>query len=218
MGERNLAAEQVFRILQAKILSGTLAPGSKLIERELSAALGISRSPIRDALMRLESVGLSVRLANGVRVVQPLARLDLIELYELWQFTEGFAMRLACERADAKHLHEAKALLESMKAALRHPDAYRRLNRSFHRHLVAPCPNRRLTKLYEKTVAQVEWCTKLTISSPLEPSISYAGHVAIFQAYSKKNADAVEQQARAHIGLAMNRLTESIGGAGREMG
>lgn len=210
--QRDLAAGHVFKILQAKILSGLLAPGAKLVERDLSAALGISRSPVREALTRLESAGLSARLSNGVRIVQPLAQKDLVELYEMRQFTEGFAMRLACEFADREHLKEATALLGSMEAALQNPGAYRRLNRDFHRHLVEPCPNRRLRDLYDKTVAQVEWCTNLTLATELEPSMSFEGHVAILEAYSRRDADALEQHARAHIGLALKRLMESIKG------
>jgi DNA-binding GntR family transcriptional regulator len=210
--ERDLTAGHVFKILQAKILAGLLAPGAKLVERDLSAALGVSRSPVREALTRLESAGLSVRLPNGVRIVQPLAQKDLVELYQMRQFTEGFAMRLACEVADSEHLKEARALLGSMEAALQNPAAYRRLNRDFHRHLVQPCPNRRLKDLYGKTAEQVEWCTKLTLSTQLEPSMSFEGHVAMLEAYSRRDADALEMHARAHIGLALGRLIENIKG------
>ena len=94
-------SEQVFRRIQAAIVKGEIAPGSKISEPELARTYGISRGPLREAIHRLEGQRLLVRVPHiGARVVS-LSHAELIELYEIRESLEGMACRLAAERMTA---------------------------------------------------------------------------------------------------------------------
>ena len=91
-------SENVFRRIQAAIVKGEIAPGSKISEPELARTYGISRGPLREAIHRLEGQRLLVRVPHvGARVVS-LSHAELIELYEIRESLEGMACRLAAER------------------------------------------------------------------------------------------------------------------------
>lgn len=96
--ESQTMSENVFRRIQAAIVKGEIAPGSKISEPELARTYGISRGPLREAIHRLEGQRLLVRVPHvGARVVS-LSHAELIELYEIRESLEGMACRLAAER------------------------------------------------------------------------------------------------------------------------
>ncbi|WP_243209522.1 GntR family transcriptional regulator, partial [Pseudomonas aeruginosa] len=99
-------SEHVFRKIQSAIVSGEIAPGSKISEPELARTYGISRGPLREAIHRLEGLRLLVRVPHvGARVVS-LSHAELIELYEIRESLEGMACRLAAERMSQAEIDE----------------------------------------------------------------------------------------------------------------
>ncbi|MBO6226545.1 MAG: GntR family transcriptional regulator, partial [Shewanella sp.] len=106
-------SEQVFRSIQAAIVCGDIAPGSKISEPELARTYGISRGPLREAIHRLEGQRLLVRVPHiGARVVA-LSHAELIELYEIRESLESMACRLAAERMSAAEIDELRAVLDT---------------------------------------------------------------------------------------------------------
>ena len=98
--ERNFLGDQIVDILRERIISGRLHPGTPLIERELAEQLGVSRIPVRDALMQLEAEGLVVGKPSG-RCVIELTERDIRELYQVRMTLEKLAVRLAAQNATA---------------------------------------------------------------------------------------------------------------------
>jgi DNA-binding GntR family transcriptional regulator len=106
-------AENVFRLIQAAIVKGEIAPGSKISEPELARTYGISRGPLREAIHRLEGQKLLVRVPHvGARVVS-LSHAELIELYEIRESLEGMACRLAAERMSEAEIDELRRVLST---------------------------------------------------------------------------------------------------------
>src|SRR5690606_30250495 len=94
-GEADTLSDHVFRKIQAAIVKGEIAPGSKMSEPELARTYGISRGPLREAIHRLEGQRLLVRVPHvGARVVS-LSQQELCELYQIRESLEGMACRLA---------------------------------------------------------------------------------------------------------------------------
>lgn len=105
-------SEHVFRLIQAAIVKGEIAPGSKISEPELARTYGISRGPLREAIHRLEGQKLLVRVPHvGARVVS-LSHAELVELYEIRESLEGMACRLAAERMTQQEIDELRQVLE----------------------------------------------------------------------------------------------------------
>ena len=106
-------SENVFRRIQAAIVRGDIAPGSKISEPELARTYGISRGPLREAIHRLEGQRLLVRVPHvGARVVS-LSHAELVELYEIRESLEGMACRLAAERMTDDEIQELRHVLET---------------------------------------------------------------------------------------------------------
>ena len=105
-------SEHVFRKIQSAIVSGEIAPGSKISEPELARTYGISRGPLREAI-HLEGLRLLVRVPHvGARVVS-LSHAELIELYEIRESLEGMACRLAAERMSQAEIDELRRVLDT---------------------------------------------------------------------------------------------------------
>lgn len=111
--ESETLSENVFRRIQAAIVKGEIAPGSKISEPELARTYGISRGPLREAIHRLEGQRLLVRVPHvGARVVS-LNHAELIELYEIRESLEGMACRLAAERMSLAEIDELRRVLDT---------------------------------------------------------------------------------------------------------
>lgn len=168
--------------LRDLILGGQYAPGEKLGEVELADALGVSRTPVRDALRRLESEGLVEIAANrGARVVE-YPRADLETIFELRARIEGLAARQAAMTAteeDVARLHEVALAIEEH-AERRELDAVYRLNADFHQSLV-----------------------RLGGSAVLAQSISSLVHSPVLlRTYSAFDAEAMRRSVNHHIEIA----------------
>lgn len=143
---RETVAATVYRRLREAILEGRLVPGRRINEALLAAQWRISRTPIRDALRRLEAEGLVEASAGRGMVVPTLSQADVDELYVLWESLEGMAARLAAERATPAFLVQLNALLKSYGAALKRDDLPQLIqtDAAFHDAVMQMAQNRRL--------------------------------------------------------------------------
>src|SRR6516225_674466 len=104
---------QVYEYLLRRIFSGELAPGTALREVELAAKLGVSRTPIREALGRLSEYGVVESRPNHGAVVRRLGRDELIHLHQLREALEGMAIELACGKLTDADFARLNALSEA---------------------------------------------------------------------------------------------------------
>lgn len=138
-GERSLAELAYERILTA-ILDGDFAPGDRLIMDRLAAELGISRTPVRDALRRMEADGLVQPATKGF-VIRSLDAADVRAMYEVREPVEGWAARVAATRAADAGSAMADALVGLENVPVDEPSAAYRANRDFHRAIVLAAGN-----------------------------------------------------------------------------
>ena len=101
---RTLQGEGVYDRLCEQIRSGTIRPGARLTETELAARLGVSRTPVREAIRRLEADGLVDHQPRSGAVVRQLAYPEIMELYEMRTVLEGTAARLSARAASPMRL------------------------------------------------------------------------------------------------------------------
>lgn len=118
--ERSYLKDQVTDLLRDYLIGGRIAPGTKLVERDVAEQLGVSRAPARDALMQLEKEGLVVSKSNGRYVIEPTAQ-DVRELYQVRLALEKLAIELAMQNHAARAgAALAKKLAEMKEAVIRH--------------------------------------------------------------------------------------------------
>lgn len=144
---------QVRERLVAGLLRGSPPPGAGINESELSAGLGVSRTPLREALLALEREGLVNYEPGRGFFVRPLGVTEAAELYPMLWTLEALALRSAALRP-AADLDALDALNEELRAAAGNAEAMLTLDARWHRGLVEPCPNRRLLELLETMKVQ----------------------------------------------------------------
>ena len=139
---------QVHAALRRALLRRQFRAGSRLVETELAQMLGVSRTPVREALRKLESEGLVAAQPGGGVVVCDLEA-ELVEIYELRQRIEGYAANLAAQRATEDEVAALERAWQAALAALDAPSLERRadLNNAFHRLLLEASHSPRLVRL-----------------------------------------------------------------------
>ncbi len=188
------------RILDA-IDAGDYPPGARLLETELAEAFGVSRTPVREALRRLESQGVVTHEARKGAVVASLDYNQLGELYAVREVMEGLAARLAARFASPAEVQ----LLRDMIARDRRESDPARLaaaNKRFHRQLHLASHNRVLSQTLDPVRRSLALLSGTTFTAPERPDQSNDEHEAIVDAIAARDEDAADAAAQAHIASA----------------
>lgn len=217
--------EIVYRKLRELIVRGQLAPGTRIVETDVAQRLGVSRTPVRGALQRLQQEGYIVdspALQQSRPTVAPLTREDERELFSILAEVEGLAARMAAQRPSAEREQLAAELTtindQFRKAAEAKQHNHNRLwelDEKFHRTYVVFAAGPRLLALYEAVKPQAERYERIYVSllaRDLSPSV--AEHTAIIRAFKSGNVDAAQHAVQANWRNAAERLGHVISSVG----
>jgi DNA-binding GntR family transcriptional regulator len=186
------------RLLEA-IDSGAYPPGARLIETELASRFGISRTPVRQALSRLEAQGIAARDARGGLVVATLDYDQLGELYEVREMAEALAARLAARHASPTEIGLLKELVEQDRKRTGNVSALAQSNRVFHQQLHRASHNRYLVQTLAAMRRSLSLLSGTTLASPGRGAESVEEHAAIVAAIAARDEASAEAAARRHI-------------------
>lgn len=141
---------RVYERLRDEIVSGCLAADTPLVQEQVAERLGVSRTPVRDALNRLAHESLVTWLPGSGYLVNALQPDDIAEVYQVRQSLETLALRLACGNHNQAQLTRLTAVIEDMAAADPSDAAAQfELNRTFHMSLIEPCGNALLLRMID---------------------------------------------------------------------
>lgn len=200
------------RLLEA-IDNGSYRPGSRLIETELADRLAVSRTPVRQALSRLEAEGIAARDERGGLVVATLDHNQLGELYEVREMAEGLAAKLAARHASPAEIDILAELVEADRNRLAEAGALARSNKVFHQQLHRASHNRYLIRTLAAMRRSLALLSGTTLASPGRGAASIDEHATIVAAIAARDEDAAEAAARLHIVNALRtRLRIEAGG------
>ena len=185
------------RILDA-IDAGDYPPGARLLETELAETFGVSRTPVREALRRLESQGVVTHEARKGAVVASLDYNQLGELYAVREVMEGLAARLAARFASPAEVQ----LLRDMIAKDRQetdPSKLAQANKRFHRQLHLASHNRVLSRTLDPVRRALALLSGTTFTAKERPEQSNDEHERIVEAIAARDENGADQAAQAHI-------------------
>lgn len=190
---------------------GELAPGQRLVETDIAERLGVSRTPVREALQRLEAHGVVTRSGRSLMVAE-LDHNQLGELYEVRSVVEGLAARLSARHAAPEEIDVLQAMVAADKALLEDPAALALSNRRFHRQMHRASHNRYLIQMLESMRRSMALLSSTTLMSPGRGAQSLAEHEQIVLAIAERDETAAQAAAEAHISNAYKtRLTLESG-------
>lgn len=208
---RPLHAEVVDR-LRDLIVQGELAPRTKLNERLLCEQLGISRTPLREALKYLASEGLVALLPNRGAIVAPLELEHMRQIFVVLATLEALAGELACRHASDADIREIRALHFQMLAHhARHELAeYFRCNQEIHIKIVAAAGNEPLAQIYRGLNANARRARYMANLSQERWDQAVEEHVEILEALTQRDAARLQQLLRDHLAHKLALVTEAL--------
>ncbi len=197
---RNLK-EAVYHRLKENIIRGKLLPGSKLVETEIAKRLGVSRTPLREAINRLGQEGLIEIFPRRGAFVKKHSLQEIMENLEIREVLEGLAVRLTAKHATPKMIQEMKHCFRgftSKKVETALP-LYAHRNVHFHNKIIDASRNQKLIALIRNLYDQMDMVRLNTIALPGRAQKSLAEHLNIIRLIEAKRAEEAEKYLRAHI-------------------
>ncbi|BDW90227.1 GntR family transcriptional regulator [Thalassospira tepidiphila] len=192
-------SEVAYQKLLAAIQHGELKPGTRIREVEVAERFGISRTPVRDAIRRLESDGLLIHLPRHGAVIRQLDHREVIELYEIREVLEGTAARYAARHASELEIAELEDLNELMLKNGDDPVKVAEANRLFHQALYRTANNRFLIDALNSLSNSMALLGGTTLQYANRPESAYQEHKDIIDNIRSGNADQAEATAQHHI-------------------
>lgn len=207
-------AERIAERLRGLILADAIAPGTPLRERQLAERLGVSRTPLRDALKVLAADGL-VRLSpHRGATVAALSPAEIDEKLGVLAALEGFAGEEAAGRASDGEIGDLRALHEDLVAAFRRGDRaeYFRLNQAVHARIVALARNATLSGIYDRLNRQLAFYRWQGSADAALWTTAVAEHERITSLLERRDAAGLAAALRAHVGSTWRQVRAKAAG------
>jgi DNA-binding GntR family transcriptional regulator len=192
-------ADFVYESLRDAISDGRIARGERVREEEIARNLGVSRTPVREALQRLQQRGLLVLGSGRGLVVAELSQQQVVELYSMREILEGSAARFAAQHATAPEIAILYQLQEELTAAGQDAALLVAINRRFHRAIYEAAHNRYLMQTLDNLHDSFALLHASTFRVPSRRRESDGEHRRIIAAIEKRDPDMAERAAREHI-------------------
>ncbi len=187
---------------------GVYRPGDRLVESELADRFGVSRTPIREALQRLETQSLLARDGRSL-IVASLDHNQMAELYVVRRELEGLAARLAAQHATLEEVRILRDMVDADNALVDDPPALARANRRFHKQIHLASHNRYLVQQLDLVHRTMALMTTTSLAAQGRGVIAQSEHDGIVRAIESKDEEAAATALKDHISVAfMTRLKQ----------
>ena len=204
--------ELVFEVLREAIISGQLAPGERLMEIQLAEELGVSRTPVREAIRKLELEELVLMVPRKGAYVASLSMKDVVEVFEIRGALEGLAAALAAERITEEELESLQRQLVKSAEMIGNADLQGMVeaDTGFHQILYQASRNERLAQIINNLREQIQRFRQTSLSYPGRMKIALEEHREIVDAVSARDPEMARKLAQDHIENAENSMMQVI--------
>ena len=195
-------SEKIYKILQDDIIERRFLPGQRLVERELIEKLGVSKTPVREALARLKRDGLVEGTLHRSIVVSRILRKDAVEIYDLREILEGLAARGAAEKITPEKAKEIHSIIQLTEECIKKNNLkeYAPLDLQFHNLIGIISENERLCEMMQRLHYQIRILMSTSITLPGRGvRVSLNEHKKIVKEIVNRNPDLAEKMAKEHI-------------------
>ena len=204
--------QDTYTRLLTDIRLGILRPGDRLTETDLAARIGISRTPVREAIRALETDGLVTHTPRVGATVRTLDSAEITELYEMRGVLEGTAARFAARAAYKSETAELEAINSEMRGATSDVERLFLLNARFHAVLLNAARNRFLVSAIKAIQKTLLILGPSTMEESMRVENALAEHQAIIDALTEHNEDKAESTMRIHIEAAHRARLKQLRG------
>ena len=204
--------EIVFESIRGAILSGSLKPGERLMEVQVAEKLGVSRTPIREAIRKLELEGLVVMIPRKGAYVADLSIKDITDALEIRAALEGLAAGLASMRITEEEIEELELTAVEFHKAIEQEDYDLMIQRDieFHAKIFAATRNEKLVQLTNNLREQVQRFRDIYLRKSNKSKELSREHYEIAEAIASRNINRAEELAKKHIINAENYIMKMV--------
>ncbi|WP_209425980.1 GntR family transcriptional regulator [Pararhodobacter sp. SW119] len=217
MTETRPTQADAYSMVLAAIDEGVYRPGDRLVESELAERFGVSRTPIREALQRLETQSLLTRDGRSL-IVASLDHNQLAELYVVRAELEGLAARLAARHATIEEVRLLRDMVAADRALVAEPSALSRANKRFHRQIHLASHNRFLVRQLDLVHRSMALLASTSLAAEGRGAETLDEHAAIVEAIASSDGDAAAQALKQHISRAFETRLKLESGDLRRLG
>jgi DNA-binding GntR family transcriptional regulator len=194
--------DDLVNVLQQLILGGEYVPGQRIREEEIIGKYGVSRTPIREAIVSLEQEGLvEIRPHRGVFVAS-FSPEEIVEILRIEGVMEGLAASLAAQNLSEEEIKKTEKGIQKAEKKLAKkfkPEDFYRYDQQFHHWLVHGSGSPVLARILEKQLAQIYLCRYYTITAPERFPHTIREHAEIVKYLKQHNSEQAEKAARNHL-------------------
>lgn len=206
--------ELVFESLREAIIEGRLKPNERLMEIQLAEEMGVSRTPVREALRKLELEGFVVMVPRKGAYVAGISMKDIVDVFEVRAALEALAAGLAAERITEEELDQLERYLVQI-YELSEGDNINAIvegDTNFHDVIYRASRNQRLVQIITHLQEQIQRFRTTSLSQPGRTRVALEEHKKIVEAVAERNVELAQHLAREHIENAEQSLLNTLKG------
>lgn len=205
--ERSSLARRATELIRRAIVNGTLAAGTTISLREVASRLGVSATPVREAMIHLNAIGLVEFLPGRVQIASPTPD-ALREAFELREALEGTAARLAAERRSDEQVDRIKELAEQSYAAAEKQEAFQEYDLLFHRAIGKAACSAQIERYLANALDMALTLRNLRVVGKPFRAKAVHMHITIATAIRRRNGDEAERLSREHVRAVYRQIVE----------
>jgi DNA-binding GntR family transcriptional regulator len=204
--------ELVFESLREAIITGKLSPGERLMEIQMAEEMGVSRTPVREAIRKLELEGLVVMLPRKGAYVAGLSLKDITDVFEIRGALEGLAAELAAERITDEELEGLERYLVKITEESETGNLTKvvETDTDFHSLIYSASRNQRLSQIINNLREQIQRFRTTSLSYPGRMKVAVEEHRKIVEAISSRDGELARKLAHEHMENAENSMMNMI--------
>lgn len=193
-------SEELVKYIKHQIITGELNPGDRIVETKLARELGVSQTPVREAIRHLHGEGILTIVPNKGPLVRTLDSKDVFEIYSIRSMLEGLAIRLATQHATDAQIAELESFYEQMKRKLHDDGVVSLLPDSLHIHqtIIEMAGHSRLLNMYQSISFQISLVNRL-LGARSSKQKEIDQHAELIEALQRRDPDEAERTMRNHI-------------------
>lgn len=211
INDYELLSRKVYRILKGRIIKGNLKPGGKILELNIAKQLGVSRTPVREALRELTAEGFVRTEPNLGMIVIDFSLEDLQEVLKIRKLLEGYAASVTAKKINKGEIKKLKKIIEKMNISISKDDVlvYSDLNAEFHNLIFNICGNKRLMKIYDNlTSSEHRFRIRSLRNNPKRLKYSLKEHQEIVETLKRKDSEQADRLSQRHIENVLKNILE----------
>jgi len=196
-----LLSQKVYRVLKTEIVKGFLEPGTKLFEDKIATQMGVSRTPVREAIQKLAAEGLIKIAPNQTLIVKEISFEDIKEVLQIRGVLEGLAVRMAAQKINRREVDELEEIVNQMDLYVTKKDltSYCKADDEFHNLILNVCGNKRIINIRDNLGNFIYRYRMRSLSIPGRLKHSLEEHRKIMESLKKRNSEDGDRLSQIHM-------------------